>query len=225
MMEIGERNGAVTEAWYVIRLKPGASREAPHRRGETIGPYRRGERFGPIRPSVVERSLADAGLACYVPMAWVESRNHRTHKKTVRPLPLIAGYAFVRLAEADYSRARACDGVASILGWNGRPWPVSDQAVAVFQAREASGEFYAPLKEALSTLPGRKAKKHSEATFKRGVRVKPVDGAFAGYHGLVESVAGRGAVKVMIDLFGRLTPVEFDPEQIEIISADAPKAA
>jgi transcription antitermination factor NusG len=215
----------MTESWYVIRLKPGANREAPHRRGETIGPYRRGETFGPIRPSIIERALTDAGLTCYVPMAWVESRNHRTHKKTVRPLPLITGYAFVRLTEADYSRARACDGVAGILGWNGRPWPVPDQAVAVFQTREASGEFYAPLKEAFAALPGRKAKKYSEATFKAGARVKPLDGAFAGYHGLVESVAGRGAVKVMIDLFGRLTPVEFEPDQLEIISPATPKAA
>ena len=38
---------------------------------------------------------------------------------------------------------------------------------------------------------------------------------FGGFFGKVESVRGRGVVTAMIELFGRLTPVEFQPDEIE----------
>ena len=38
---------------------------------------------------------------------------------------------------------------------------------------------------------------------------------FGGFFGKVESVRGKGVVTAMIELFGRLTPVEFQADEIE----------
>lgn len=50
--------------------------------------------------------------------------------------------------------------------------------------------------------------------FSAGQRVRVTDGPFEGMAGLVEHVEDS-RVRGLVELFGRLTPVEFEPEQLE----------
>src|SRR5690606_8309945 len=61
---------------------------------------------------------------------------------------------------------------------------------------------------------GRTARETVKLTFPVGSVVMVTDGPFAGFHGHVESVTGRGLVRAMVSIFGGLTPVEVDPRQV-----------
>lgn len=203
--------------WYVIRLKPGASREAPRRRGDDPEAE---------RPSIVERALGDAGIACYLPRMRKDVIHHRTKKKLVKAFPLFTGYAFARLAPRDHGRIRDCDGVGNVLGVNGAPWPVPDAIVdrcreaetamrfdETHEARVARGEI------------GRSARETALMRFPEGSTVRVSSGLFAGFNGQVKDAVGKGVLRVVIDMMGGLTPVEFEPDHLEIISTEGKKAA
>jgi transcription termination/antitermination protein NusG len=56
----------------------------------------------------------------------------------------------------------------------------------------------------------------SRMKFEQGETVKVVDGPFADFNGTVEEVKPeKGKVRVLISIFGRATPVEFDFVQVE----------
>jgi transcription antitermination factor NusG len=44
---------------------------------------------------------------------------------------------------------------------------------------------------------------------------------FGGFAGQVVDVNGRGAVNVLIEIFGRLTPVEFPAADVDIVDPEA----
>jgi len=49
--------------------------------------------------------------------------------------------------------------------------------------------------------------------------VRVIEGAFADFNGKVESVdAERSKVKILINIFGRETPVELEVDQVEKIT-------
>ncbi|MCS7086884.1 MAG: KOW motif-containing protein, partial [Bacteroidia bacterium] len=53
-------------------------------------------------------------------------------------------------------------------------------------------------------------------TFRVGEMVKVVDGPFDGFSGTVEEVSeDRKKLKVMVTIFGRITPLELDYVQVE----------
>jgi len=60
------------------------------------------------------------------------------------------------------------------------------------------------------------ASPHSRIKFEQGETVKIVDGPFSDFNGTVEEVKpDKGKVRVLISIFGRATPVEFDFVQVE----------
>jgi transcriptional antiterminator NusG len=53
-------------------------------------------------------------------------------------------------------------------------------------------------------------------SFRKGQRVRIVDGPFADFHGVVDDIdAERGKVRLMVSFFGRDTPLELDFLQVE----------
>jgi transcriptional antiterminator NusG len=57
---------------------------------------------------------------------------------------------------------------------------------------------------------------HIKVTFKEGERVRIVDGPFNDFRGTVDSIdVDRAKVRVMVNFFGRETPVELDFLQVE----------
>ena len=62
-------------------------------------------------------------------------------------------------------------------------------------------------------------KKSVEVTYKEGDLVTVTSGPFEGFSGVVEMLdAEKNVVRVAISMFGRETPVEFELDQVEVVS-------
>lgn len=194
-------------SWYVVRLAPGATRDAKNR------PCR------PARPdeSWFEQELAENGFNCYLPKLRREIIHHRTKKVMVRAFPLFTGYAFVQIESDDrWPAFRACGSVGSVLSLNGRPWAVSGDLLADLRAAEASMAFDDTREARIKRRQEGRTKRETTALrYQPGATVTPLRGPFAGYSGMVESVTGRGMVKVMMKLFGGEAPVEVPVDWLE----------
>ncbi|MBP0439599.1 transcription termination/antitermination protein NusG [Tianweitania sediminis] len=152
---------------------------------------------------VVENLLHDARIEGWLPMQKIEPkrRGGRKHQSD-QPTFQIAwpGYMFVRVA----NRAHAWLGVAgvkhvrSVLGYNERPVPVSDDEII-------------RLRCLLEKDPD--AGKAQALAFKLGQKVRIVDGPFASYSGTVDSV-DEFRVWLEVAIFGRSTIVELDLAQV-----------
>lgn len=85
-----------------------------------------------------------------------------------------------------------------------------------------SGDKPVPLQEKeveaiLATVEG--TQKKPRVAWQAGEQIRVVSGPFTDFHGTIQEVlADKEKVRVLISLFGRDTPVEFDFEQIEKIT-------
>ena len=168
-------------------------------------------------------ALTAAGYEAYLPLMRRDVVHHRTKKMVTKEFVLFNRYLFVAqpAVGADWFRLRRCDGVEAVLGSGGRYFPVDARAVEKFRKAEAELEFDETRAARLRRKEiGRSRKATAAIAFPAGsdIRVKK-DFAhahpFGGLFGKVESVRGKGVVTAMIELFGRLTPVEFQPDEIE----------
>jgi transcription antitermination factor NusG len=166
---------------------------------------------------VVERSVRDAGFACYVPRLRREICHHRSKQIITRSFPLFTGYAFVGDPCGAYEAVRACDGVARFLGQDGCPWPVDGRAVAAIQAAEHAMAFDDTREARIRRRQeGRSQRETIAMRFPAGAAVTVLKGPFAGFNGHVESVEGRGIIKAAIEVFKRLTPIEFEASALQL---------
>lgn len=56
-----------------------------------------------------------------------------------------------------------------------------------------------------------------ETEFKAGDRVRIKSGGFASFPGRVESISDDGLLRVVVEIFGRATPLELQPQDVEKI--------
>ena len=122
---------------------------------------------------------------------------------------LYPGYVFVEMAcEEDGSVAenvwfliKETSGVGDFIGSDGKPTSMPEHDVAQMLAASEKAE----------EEPGL-----SGLNIRKGDQVKITDGAFESYEGEVDSVdERRGMVAVIVNIFGRSTPVEVGYWQIE----------
>lgn len=165
-------------------------------------------------------NLRRAGYNVYLPMMKIERQHKRTKKWLTKHLCLFPRYLFLEQPEqANWFKARMCQGVESVLGICGTPVAVPgarvermirDQAELLFDdTREA---------EVRRQEIGRNKRETTKMRFPVGTKVRAKDGPFAEFRGLVTSVTGKGALEVMLNVFGRLTPVAFPVEQMERVN-------
>ena len=168
-------------------------------------------------------ALTGAGYEAYLPLMRRDVVHHRTKKVVTKELVLFNRYLFVAqpAQNADWFRLRRCDGVETVLGANGRYLPVDARAVEAFRQAEAELEFDETRAARLRRKEiGRTLKATAAMRFPVGaaIRVKTDFSRahpFGGFFGQVESVRGKGVITAMIELFGRLTPVDFQASEIE----------
>ena len=93
---------------------------------------------------------------------------------------------------------RNTPGVTSFVGMGNEPVPLRPEEVSqIIKRMEAD----AP---------------RIKVTFKQGERVRIIDGPFNDFRGTVDEIdMGRAKVRVMVNFFGRETPVELDFLQVE----------
>ena len=122
----------------------------------------------------------------------------RTSKRKFFP-----GYILVRMVLNDetWHIVRGTPRITGFVGGGGnRPTPISDDEVARMTAQIKEG----------AVKPKPKIK------FEEGENVRVISGPFANFQGFVDEVRpDKEKVRVMVQVFGRATPVELDYTQLE----------
>lgn len=124
-------------------------------------------------------------------------------KKRVVKRKLYPGYIVVNMAINDetWFLVRETPGIGDFTGAAGKPSPMRGEEVEKLTRKEKAAETETP------TL---------SIAFKPGDRVKINDGTFENFEGEVSAVdATNGRITVMINIFGRSTPVELEYWQVE----------
>lgn len=122
-------------------------------------------------------------------------------KRLVKVKKMFPGYVFLEmiLDEESWYLIRETVGVARFIGTKVKPTPVSG-------------------KEMQRVLKQLGKEERLEITFEKGEGVRVISGAFRGYTGTVDEVnPEKGKLKVLINIFGRDTPVEVNFEHAQKI--------
>ena len=152
-----------------------------------------------IEKTVESRGLHDQILAISIPMETVteitESGVSKTYDRKVFP-----GYVLIKMVYSDdtWHVVKNIRGVTSFVGTSSNdPIPLSEE------------EVYAMGVE----------KKEIIVNYAVGEIVRILDGPLSGFTGTVENIEiEKNAVSVVVSMFGRETPVEFELDQVEVVS-------
>ena len=152
-----------------------------------------------IEKTVESRQLQDRILAISIPMETVteitESGVSKTYDRKVYP-----GYVLVKMVYSDdtWHVIRNIRGVTGFVGTSSNdPTPLTED------------EVYAMGVE----------KKEIIVNYNVGDQVRILDGPLSSFLGVVESIElEKNTVSVIVSMFGRETPVDFELDQVEVVS-------
>ncbi len=153
----------------------------------------------------IEREAEEKGLSDLFEEILVPTENYvevRKGRKIESERKFFPGYVLVKvdLTDQAYHLIKNTPKVTGFLGSATKPMPVSDKEVERIVGRIQEGvDAPRPL-----------------ITFEIGENVKVIDGSFASFNGSVESIDEENArLNVLINIFGRATPVELEYSQVE----------
>ena len=152
-----------------------------------------------IEKTVQSRKLEEQILAVNIPMETVteitESGVSKTYDRKLYP-----GYVFVKMVYSDdtWHVIRNVRGVSGFVGASGNePLPLTEEEVYQMGVE----------------------KKEIVVNYAVGDTVRILDGPLSSFTGTVESIeVEQNAVNVIVSMFGRETSVEFELDQVEVIS-------
>ena len=183
-----EESAEPTKQWYILKVqvnRENSIRDALERRTKIEGLE---EFFGDI----------------VVPTEEVAEFN-RAGKRRIVKKKLFPGYIMAHMIINDdtWFLVRETPGIGDFTGSGGKPTPMDPLEVErILQTSEDVEEGEQPVKTAIP--------------FNTGDRVRVKDGYFLNFEGDVEGIdEANGRVTVMINIFGRSTPVELEHWQIE----------
>ncbi|MFU0504026.1 transcription termination/antitermination protein NusG [Pseudaminobacter sp. NGMCC 1.201702] len=166
--------------------------------------------------------LQDAGYDVYLPRRRYDRYNRRMRVMSERSEPLLPGYLFVAHPRRggqpdDWSEVRGVNGVVGPLSSTVAPLVIP---AAVIEAI-ITAEFESAYDEtaAAKRARGDTDRSRLEQRFKPGRQFVVSDGPFASFLAEADSITHDERVKTLVEIFGRMTPVVFEPEQLE----DLPK--
>jgi transcriptional antiterminator NusG len=129
-------------------------------------------------------------------------------RKTVVPKKVFPGYLLVRLNLDDDSWrvVRDTPGVTGFVGGGAKPTPLSRKEVEAILGVEKVGE---------GGIPGEGKKARPRLEFDVGEQVRVVTGPFADFNGAISEInVDQSKLKVLVNIFGRETPVELEFGQV-----------
>ena len=152
-----------------------------------------------IEKTIESRQLQDQILAISIPMETVteitETGASKTYERKVYP-----GYVLVKMVYSDntWHVIRNVRGVTGFVGSSSNdPTPLTDEEVYEMGVE----------------------KREIVVNYAVGDTVRILDGPLSSFTGTVENIeVEKNAVSVIVSMFGRETPVEFELDQIEVIS-------
>ena len=128
-------------------------------------------------------------------------------RKTVVPKKVFPGYLLVRLNLDDDSWrvVRDTPGVTGFVGGGAKPTPLSRKEVeAILGVEKVEGG-----------APGEGKKARPRLEFDVGEQVRVVTGPFADFNGAISEInVDQSKLKVLVNIFGRETPVELEFGQV-----------
>ncbi|RWQ12355.1 transcription termination/antitermination NusG family protein [Mesorhizobium sp.] len=149
----------------------------------------------------VDKSLEKAGIERWFPVEKRLRNAPHAKRKVVYHVPALPGYVFVRVLNRDetWSALLNLDGVRAVLGGALGPVPIAECK-------------YLELKKKLEEKSTDEAV--VEAAFPLGARVLIEEGPFASFPGTIDRVMDEQRAVVMVEIFGRMTPIELGLAQI-----------
>ena len=142
------------------------------------------------------------GVEAWCPQKKVLRRVPRQRAKYEGLQPIAPGYLLVELEPNAYAflGVKSFEGVRHFLGGDSGPVALAPRIVKALRAVDQSGE---PEGSGLGMI------------FSPGETVEVVDGYLSGNEGVVDRGDDRdGVARILIDIFGRLTPVELGIDQL-----------
>lgn len=132
----------------------------------------------------------------------------RGNKQTIHKRKLYPGYVFMQMEPTEEGRVpekawfmiKEIPGVGDFIGTEGLPTAMRDTDVAKMLLEVDKPDEAPSIK----------------VEFKKDDHIKIREGAFENFEGVVESIdQDRGIVKVIVEIFGRSTPLDIEYWQIE----------
>ena len=152
-----------------------------------------------IEKTVQSRQLQDQILVVSIPMETVTEITDAGVSKTY-DRKLYPGYVFVKMLYSDdtWHVIKSVRGVAGFVGASGNdPVPLSEEEVYDMGVE----------------------KREIVVNYAVGDTVRILDGPLSSFTGVVESIeVDKNSVSVVVSMFGRETPVEFELDQVEVVS-------
>ena len=153
-----------------------------------------------LKERIVNHAMTDSFAEIMVPEESVVANvngKKRTMKKKFFP-----GYVLIKMvmSEKTWHLVKDTDKITGFIGGTkDKPMPISDEEALAMTASMAEGF----------------KRTRSVANFSEGDSVKVIEGPFASFVGVVDSISEKGKVKVQVSIFGRPTPVELEFSQVE----------
>src|SRR5579864_2140549 len=151
-----------------------------------------------LEKRIESMDMQDKILQVLVPMEdEIEIKDGKRRHVQKRIFP---GYILVKMKLDDESWyvVRNTPGVTSFVGSGTKPVPLTERDVAKIQRQ---------MKQEAPKI---------RVEFEVGETVRVVDGPFTDFHGKVDEInPEKGKLKVLVNMFGRETPVELDLLQVE----------
>jgi transcription antitermination factor NusG len=154
-------------------------------------------------------------LDVYLPQ---ETRwNRLTRVKTLKQVPMLPGYLFLKVEQDHLWRVDHVEGVHQILGWGAKQTAKEAKRLADFvgELRDA---------QAAGLFDRTATPAHKRISFRKGEKVRVSGGQFSGFIGEIVEKRGEDRVKVLLTMFGRQSPAELSVRHLETQDA-APKEA
>ena len=126
----------------------------------------------------------------------------RRGRKVQAERKFFPGYVLVKMAMTDaaYHLIKSTPKVTGFVGSGPRPDPLPREEVETILRQMQLGA----------------EKPKPKSVFQKGDKVRVIEGPFVNFSGLIEAMSPeRGKLKVMVQIFGRLTPVELEYYQVE----------
>lgn len=149
------------------------------------------------------------GYEVFLPLFTEEVQRKHGLTKQVRVVdverPLMPGYLFAAVPNGAHHDprhiVRSVDEVTGVLGFDGQPITVPPRTLQrISDILTGHDEESQPIE-----IP----------PLQEGDQMRVIDGPFAQFQAVVEEVINSGRVKALVNIFGRLTPVEFDLAQLQ----------
>ncbi len=152
---------------------------------------------------VASLNLEDRVYEVVIPMEDVT--DFKNGKRVVVQKKMFPGYLLVRvdMDESVWFHIRNTPGVTGFVGQGAKPMPLARKDVETFLAVKPEGTEAAPKKARPSTL------------FSEGESVRVKEGPFADFTGQINEInEDQMKLKVLVNIFGRETPVELGFDQV-----------